>query len=102
MLSVPRQVLHVSSFARCALSCCSGETVYSNIIKLKVAKATTNECSFPRFKIALVVCEEKYHKTQQFPSLKATRNDGEALIKALQELQFQVGSHRFMEIELSG
>jgi len=34
-----------------------------------------------------MVCEEKYHK---FPSLRATRNDGEALIKALQELQFQV------------
>ena len=68
----------------------SGETVYSNIIKLKVAKATTNECSFPKFKIALVVCEEKYQKTAQFPSLKATRNDGEELIKALQELQFQV------------
>ena len=36
------------------------------------------------------MCEEKYQKTSQFPSLKATRNDGEALIKALQELQFQV------------
>ena len=68
----------------------SGESVYSNIIKLKVAKATTNECSFPKFKIALVICEEKYQKTAQFPSLKATRNDGEALISALQELQFQV------------
>ena len=67
-----------------------GETVYSNIIKLRVAKATTNECSFPKFKVALVVCEEKYQKTAQFPSLKATRNDGEALIRALQELQFQV------------
>ena len=68
----------------------TGESVYSNIIKLKVAKATTNECSFPKFKIALVICEEKYQKTPQFPSLKATRNDGEALIRALQELQFQV------------
>ena len=68
----------------------SGESVYSNIVKLKVAKATTNECSFPKFKIALVVCEEKYQKTAQFPSLKATRNDAEALIRALQELQFQV------------
>ena len=74
--------------------------MYSNIIKLKVAKATTNECSFPRFKIALVVCEEKYHKTQQFPSLKATRNDGEALIKALQELQFQVGFHPLCNLDL--
>lgn len=74
----------------CDLSNIPGESVYSNIIKLKVAKATTNECSFPKFKIALVVCEEKYQKTAQFPSLKATRNDGEALIRALQELQFQV------------
>ena len=48
----------------------TGETLYSNIVKLKVAKATTNECSFPKFKIALVICEEKYQKTQQFPSLK--------------------------------
>ena len=55
-----------------------------------MAKATTNECSFPKFKIALVVCEEKYQKTSEFPSLKATRNDAEALIRALQELQFQV------------
>lgn len=68
----------------------TGESVYSDVVKLKVAKATTNECSFPKFKIALVICEEKYQKTAQFPSLKATRNDGEALIKALQELQFQV------------
>ena len=67
-----------------------GESVYSDVVKLKVAKATTNECSFPKFKIALVICEEKYQKTAQFPSLKATRNDGEALIRALQELQFQV------------
>lgn len=68
----------------------TGESVYSDVVKLKVAKATTNECSFPKFKIALVICEEKYQKTAQFPSLKATRNDGEALIRALQELQFQV------------
>ena len=70
--------------------CLIGESVYSDVVKLKVAKATTNECSFPKFKIALVICEEKYQKTAQFPSLKATRNDGEALIRALQELQFQV------------
>ena len=70
----------------------TGETMYSDIVKLRVAKATTNECSFPKFKIALVICEEKYQKTAQFPSLRATRNDGESLIRALQELQFQVGS----------
>ena len=68
----------------------TGETLYSDIVKLRVAKATTNECSFPKFKIALVICEEKYQKTSQFPNLKATRNDGEALVRALQELQFQV------------
>jgi mucosa-associated lymphoid tissue lymphoma translocation protein 1 len=60
------------------------------MVKIKVAKATTNECSFPKFKIALVICEEKYSKPTQFPPLKATRNDGEALIRVLQELHFQV------------
>lgn len=69
---------------------CTGESLYSDIIRIRVAKATTNECSFPKFKIALVICEEKYQKVAEFPNLKATRNDGEALIKALQELQFQV------------
>lgn len=68
----------------------TGETVYSDVVRLRVARATTNECSFPKFKIALVICEEKYQKTAQFPSLRATRNDGESLIRALQELQFQV------------
>ena len=33
----------------------TGETLYSDIVKLRVAKATTNECSFPKFKIALVI-----------------------------------------------
>ena len=73
----------------------TGETLYSDIVKLRVAKATTNECSFPKFKIALVICEEKYQKTSQFPNLKATRNDGEALVRALQELQFQVSRETF-------
>jgi hypothetical protein len=48
----------------------TGECIYSDIVKLRVAKATTNECSFPKFKIALVICEEKYQKTAQFPSLR--------------------------------
>ena len=40
----------------------TGESVYSDVVTLKVAKATTNECSFPKFKIALVICEEKISK----------------------------------------
>ena len=44
--------------------------------------------SFPKFKIALIICEEKYQKVSQFSNLKATRNDGEALIKALQVVCF--------------
>jgi len=75
----------------CRAHCPStGETIYSDVVRIQVAKATTNECSFPKFKIALVICEEKYNKTNQFPTLKATRNDGEALIKVLKELHFQV------------
>ena len=44
--------------------------------------------SFPKFKIALIICEEKYQKVSQFSNLKATRNDGESLIKALQVVCF--------------
>ncbi|XP_023348181.1 uncharacterized protein LOC111716902 [Eurytemora carolleeae] len=57
----------------------TGESVYSDIVSIRVAKSTTNECSFPKFKIALIICEEKYQKVSQFSNLKATRNDGESL-----------------------
>ena len=29
----------------------TGESLYSEIVRIRVAKATTNECSFPKFKV---------------------------------------------------
>ena len=44
----------------------------------------------PEFKIALLICQEEYDKPEWFQGLQAQSNDGKALIKVLQEMDFEI------------
>ena len=52
--------------------------------------ARTPEKSLPTFKIALVICQEVYTNSKHFPPLRAPKLDGQALISALKQLDYQV------------
>ena len=46
--------------------------------------------SLPEFKVALLICQEEYDQSEWFNGLQAPRTDGKALIKVLQEMDFEV------------
>jgi hypothetical protein len=82
----------VSSYLyQCIITCpTTGERMTSGMIKVPMSTFTLPDKSLPEFKIALVICQEEYDNQDYFHSLLAPRADGKGLIKALQELDFQV------------
>lgn len=76
---------------QCIITCPNtGERVSSNEVRVPVSTYSSQERSLPVFKVALVICQEQYECVQYFHQLRAPKNDGQALIKALQEMDFCV------------
>ena len=69
---------------QCIIKCpITNERLTSNSIKVPVSTFTLPDKSLPEFKIALLICQEEYEKSDCFHTLQAPRTDGKALIKAL-------------------
>ena len=57
---------------------------------MPVSTYTVLNKSLPEFKIALLICQEEYDDKGCFHALDAPRSDGQAIAKALQEMDFEV------------
>ena len=61
----------------------------SDPVKVAVSSALKWDKFLPEFKIALLICQEDYDQ-ECFHNLQAPRADGQALIKHLREMEFEV------------
>ena len=68
----------------------TNERLRSRTAKIDVSTLATPERCLPTFKVALVICQEDYDRSQYFDPLKAPKNDGTSLVTALKEMDFQV------------
>ena len=68
----------------------TNERLRSRTVKIDVSTLATPERCLPTFKVALVICQEDYDRSQYFDPLKAPKNDGTSLVTALKEMDFQV------------
>ncbi len=68
----------------------TGQRVASQSVKIPVSTFTLPDKSLPKFKIALLICQEEYDHSQHFQTLLAPRSDGRAVAKALQEIDFEI------------
>lgn len=76
---------------QCHIHCLkTGQKLVSNPVKIPVSTYTAPDKSLPVFKIALLICQEEYDNSACFQSLLAPRSDGNAVAKALQEIDFEV------------
>jgi hypothetical protein len=66
--------------------------VLSNQVRVPVSShASASKCR-PRFKVALVICQEEYSAQRDFHNLNAPRRDGSDLVAKLHEMDFKVSA----------